>query len=389
VCGAKIRQTRAEEINGALLELMNTPIHWGEGKPRERSCPIDARDQATTGTALLLTLTAPHDYGEPLRDTLNTIRTGHQALTSGRQWMEDKETFRLVGYIRAHDATNGRHGWHPHMHSVLCVSGELTAAELTRLKRRLYLRWARSIVGARPKLGQRGDSWEGKRRAPTYAHGIHLEQARSVEDVARYAAEIAGDVDEGASPAKSYSVMVGEKSRVGLELTRNDLKTGLVDGNGKRVSRTPWEILRDIREAPVCDEDGVVNEQRERDLTLWREWEQETRGVQAMRWSSSLKAVLGVLERADEELVGEEVGGETVHEFTTIEWWAVCGTRGAPTIVLERAEESGGVGVREYLAEIVPAWQEQKARDREWEQRHPELMRPHQPRRAAALTLVA
>jgi hypothetical protein len=376
-CGPQIRQARAEEINHGLVELLTVVRHWGErsgdvGKRNVKAlcCPIDERDRASTGTALLLTLTMPHDFGEALRELLETIRGGHAAVTSGRAWMQDKETFRLVGYIRAHDATDGQHGWHPHLHSVICIWGELTDVELTRLKRRLYVRWAHSIVGDREKLGARTEPKDGARRLPSYLHGIHLEKARSVEDVAKYAAAVAGDVD---APEPEKSVMVGARSRVGLELTRNDLKTGLVTRKGEQISRTPWEILRAIAAAPVADEDGVVNAQRELDIQRWHEWEREMHGVQAIRWSAGLKAMLGVLEREDEEIVAEEIGGETVHEFTAEEWRAVCGTKGAPTIVLERAEDAGGAGVRAYLAEIIPHYLARQARDREWERRHPEL----------------
>lgn len=353
-CGPKIRQRRAEEIERALVAFMREPIHWGEGDRRARACPLAERDQAKAGTVLLLTLTMPHDFGEGLRPLLRTISKGFEALVSGRRWWDDCDDFGLVGYIRAHDSTHGANGWHPHFHVVLLARDELTPSQLRQLRRRLYVRWAKAIAGRRRKLGRRGDAWEGQRRLPSYRHGLHIEPARSVNDVARYAAEIAGDIE--APPPPPTRVVVGERTRLGLELTRQDLK------RGTETSRTPWEILRAIAYAPTtCDEDGVVTESPElrRDLRLWSEWESETHGKQAMRWSAGLKRVFAVAEKTDEEIAAEEIGGETVHQFNELEWWAVWGTDGAPGRMLALAE-TDPEEMRRYLAAIVATFVRQK-----------------------------
>jgi hypothetical protein len=255
------------------------------------------------------------------------------------------------------------------LHVILCAKRQLSEREIRQLRRRVYVRWARAIVGDRQRVGHRGESWEPARRAPSYRHGVDLDQARSVEDVARYASEVAGEVEAEKPAAPARAVMVREKTRLGLELTRSDLKKG----NSK--SRTPWEILRAVHETPACDDDGVASETRDGDVQLWREWERETKGKQAMRWSTGLKAVLGVYDLSDEEIVEAEVGGQLVHSFSTLEWWAVCGTKGASSRVLERAEDGGSAAVAEYLSAIVGPWQEKRERERAFEHRHPGLYR--------------
>lgn len=350
LCGGKIRQRRAEEINTALVRFRDERIHWGVGREAP-ACPIDAKDQATTGTVYLLSLTLPHDFGEALGDLLPIISAAFSALVSGRRWWDDCERFAIVGYIRAHDSTSGANGWHPHFHVILLVSQALDASQLQQLRRRLYSRWVRAIIGRRPRLGRRGEAYEQSRRIPSFRHGVHIEEARTIEEVARYASEVAGDV-----PEIRKTVVVGEK-KLGLELTRQDLK------RGTETSRTPWEILRAIALAPTtCDDDGVVTTGPDvaRDIRLWREWERETHGKQAIRWSKGLKRVFGVDDLSDEEIAAEEVGGDVVHQFDAVEWWAVCGNDGAAARLLVLAETQGAEAVRAHLTALVARFVAQK-----------------------------
>ena len=55
-------------------------------------------------------------------------------------------------------------------------------------------------------------------------------------------------------------------------------------------------------------------------LELWHEWERETRGVRAIRWSNGLHKLVAVEDKTDEETVTEEIGGEVIYEFGPNEW---------------------------------------------------------------------
>ena len=287
VCGPKIRQQRAIDLDTACTRWM---------------------DEHGTGSVLLLTLTVPHDFGEPLGDLLKTVREAFTALIAGRAWQDDKLDFGLLHWVRAHDVTVGKHGWHPHLHIVLFSRTALGPSELFALEDRLYLRWVRVITN------------HGNRR-PSRQHGIRLDQARSREEAARYVCQVVTGKEDRPFP-------------VALEVTRGDLKTSSHAGQ-----RTPWQILGDLAKLGDCA-----------DLHLWHEWEKATHRVQAIRWSNGLRDAVGLgKEETDEEVVAAVVGGEVVYIFTELEWRVVRRTKGARAKLLRLAETGGELAVRRYM----------------------------------------
>jgi hypothetical protein len=273
------------------------------------------------GAVMLATFTLPHDLGEPLAATLGTVRAAFTALTSGRARLEDRARYGLEHFIRSHDCTQGGAGWHPHLHVLLFTRAQLTEAGVTELGERLLARWA----GAVERRGHRRPN----------AAGFSIELARNRGDLARYVCQVVGGDPRGWG--------------VAMELARGDLKRSQHDGQ-----RTPWEILASFAES------GDVEE-----LGLWREWEEATKGVQAIRWSAGLRDQLELgQEQSDEEIVAEEIGGEVVYVFTDVDdWRAVRETRGARAQVLELAERGGAGGA---WVEITQAVRELRAR---WELR--------------------
>jgi hypothetical protein len=132
-----------------------------------------------------------------------------------------------------------------------------------------------------------------------------------------------------------------------LEVTRGDLKVGKRSGQ-----RTIFEILASAVR-PLADADGVLDEEVERDRALWKEWEQGSAGIRAIRWSPGLREAVGLdTEQTDEEVVAEEVGGKTIYEFSGDEWREVLRSR-SRAAVLRVAEEGGGEAVGQYVAALL------------------------------------
>jgi hypothetical protein len=257
---------------------------------------------------MLLTLTLPHDVGDSLRSVLSTVRAAFAALVAGKGWQTDKARYQLVHYIRAHDCTYGPSGWHFHIHVLLLGERALSAGEMADLQASLHRRWS----GAVTRQGF---------RAPSSQRGVRLEQARQGNDVARYVCQVVIGTTNERPRAVAY------------ELTRGDLKRSRHDGH-----RTPWEIFAAFAETGDCD-----------DLSLWHEWERETKGVRAIRWSNGLHKLVNVVEQTDADVRAVAIGGELIYVFGSGEWYAISRFRGARARVLELAESEGSAAVSQYV----------------------------------------
>jgi len=325
VCGPRIRQQRADELTQALGQ-------WAA--------------QHGTASVALLTLTVPHRQHHRLADVMATIRAGFAALTAGRFAQQLRADYGLAHHIKGWDATvnvgDDGHGWHPHLHVLLFLDAPLPAPQLDALRGTIYAKWRSTVT-------RRG--WD----APTDAHGVHLEVARSRGKLADYVAKVAlGDDDTTTTDATSSTSTTDATDTtaavapLAFEMARPDLK------RAGRGGRSYGQLLADACK-PLADADGVLDEAVDRDRALWREWERATAGVPSLRWSKGLRAAVRLAdELTDDEVVAEEVGGAVVYRFdaTTTDWQRVCRLRGARWAVLRAAEVGGTDAVAQLLHHI-------------------------------------
>lgn len=335
VCAPKIRQERAGEIERGLEVLRTTPLLWGEKRPGADglTCELSDRDRARIGGVEFLTLTLPHDLGDETDHLLKTVSKAFSSgVIGGRGYMEDKERFGVVAMIRSLDITYGRNGAHPHLHVLVITAAPLTDDDRRALLASFFARWAAAVAN------------RGYRRP---LPGLcTMEPIRSAKDVANYLSKVTGVAD---AVEKSSLALVQRDDdklhRVGLEMTRHDLKKGReTDSRGRGIDahRHPFQVLADFARTGDMD-----------DLDIWHEWERAIKGHQAITWSRGLKAILGVAERTDEEIAEEEQGGEELALIGHDEWRAVTRTRGAAIRVLELAESAGAQAVYAYLSELL------------------------------------
>ena len=293
VCSPKIRQERALEVEAAMQRWI-----------------------AQGGTVVFVTLTMPHDFGEPLADLMGTISAAYSSMLSGRSYREDRERFGIAHWFRTWDATHGKNGWHPHLHAALFVNGQPPSEQLEALGDSLYERFARAVES------------RGHRR-PTRRHGLRLEEARHVEQVAGYLLKVKG-AETGATLA--------------MELTRGDLKRGRGAGH-----RTPFEILEDFETT------GDLS-----DRHLFNDWEQATKGRHFTQWSVGARKALLVEELSDEEILETEVGGVVVYRLGAEDWIALTRAPGALATALRVAETGTASDVARYVAAVRAKWRDQR-----------------------------
>lgn len=280
VCGAKIRQRRADEIDRAVR------AHLQAG-----------------GFALFMTFTLPHDFGDHLATLLKSTAKAFRKVIGGCGYMSDKLRYSISGSIRASETTFGKAGAHPHLHVIFICDRQLSPDEIRTLHARLFARWTSAVEG----VGY---------RAPLI--GLCPIEPITSRGVAQYVQKIVMTDDT--------------KQRVGLEMTRHDLKAA------RRLGRTPFQVLSDFMETGDCA-----------DLELWREWERASHGTQALTWSKGLKARFKVKEASDEEVAAQKVGGEIVAELTPDQWELVKTEHLGVLQILEVAEQEGADGIAFWL----------------------------------------
>ena len=270
------------------------------------------------GGAEFLTLTVPHQVGDRLQPLLKAVAKAFRRVLGGRGWVADRSRYGIVGTIRALEVTHGANSFHPHLHVLLLTERPLSDQERTDLRSALFGRWASAVVSA---------------GYATPLPGLcPMDPVRCAEDVAGYLAKLVVEADN-------------QTRKLGAEMARSDLK------QGRRAGRTPFQVLGDFASTGDCA-----------DLDIWREWEQGSRGHQAITWSRGLKASLGVAERTDEEIAEEEIGGEDVLTIRPEEWHAITATPGASVRVLELVEQAGPVAALEYIQTVYRGWAERRKR---------------------------
>jgi hypothetical protein len=278
VCGPKIRQRRAVEINDALQAL----VAEGLG-------------------VLMLTLTCRHHAGQRL-DVLLKAQEG-----AWRRFMRSKPYGRVVrehqlGFIQQREITYGeRNGWHPHRHLALVLDRALDADEIEAVRAALWPAWLAALKAEGLSAEETWSSPGGEVKHP----GLDL-RAGDPDGLADYMLKVAG-----------------EDNDLAMEMMRGDLK------RGRYGRRTPEQILEDF-----LDGGDVADRQ------LWLEYEAATKGRKMTTWSHGLRERAKVEEEmTDEEVVALEVGGVTLATITAGAWPLVRADSPGGVNLLRAAEE--------------------------------------------------
>ncbi len=300
VCAARVRAERAAEIERGLRTHLSR-----------------------AGGVEFLTLTVPHHVGDRLKPLLKAVAKSFRRVLGGRGWTADRTRYGVAGTIRVLDTTHGPNSWHPHLHVLILTGRPLSDQEREALLANCFARWAASVVAAGYEAPLPGL--------------CQMQPVRRAKDIAAYVGKV---------EATDLLLVKADKLRkVGNEMARSDLKQGRTSGSRSSRHRTPFEVLADFAITGDCD-----------DLEVWHEWEQGSRGAQAITWSKGLKQALGVAERTDVEITQEQVGGTDVLTIRPEEWHALTATRGATLKVLELVEQQGPISAMVFIEACYRAW---------------------------------
>lgn len=280
VCASRILVHRALEIGTVLGEAIRAGHALG-----------------------FVTLTMRHHRGQNLADLWDAAGRGWRRAITGRGWVSASEM--VDGWVRVWEVTEGRNGWHVHVHLVLVLAEGTDAGALDAVASGMYERWGRGLVAAGLDAPKRvGQDW-------------HLATGdRAASDLADYL-------------AKSVSVVDSEDLAAGLGL---ELTHGMAGRAREGLATRPvWSMLDEMAETG--------------DLTGWREWEKASKGKRQVGWSVGLRERFApsLDEQTDDQIVAQEVGDETddIAFWTAEEWAEFVAHPTHPTTLLNTAEVYG------------------------------------------------
>lgn len=258
VCSAKIMARRALEIGSAVAAWQSQ----GEGYE-----------------VIFTTLTMSHHRAQRLGVLWDALSTAWGKVTSGSQWVIDKDRYGIEGWCRVVEVTDGPNGWHVHVHALLFLH-TAAAPDVDGLHLRMFGRWSRALVRlglAAPRL---------------VAQDAHLVTGPGDSALAAY-----------------FTKAVDGAHRIGLELTQSQTKAAR-----RRHSTVPtWGLLDEVEQTG--------------DVTRWEEWEASSKGRRQISWSKGLRERLGLRqEESDDEIADEEIGTseDNVILITAAGWRRLC-----------------------------------------------------------------
>ena len=286
VCSSKIAERRAQEITAGITKWMDRG-----------------------GGVVMATFTLQHERGDDLRFLVSVLRGASRNLKAGARWKLFGARYGLLGSITACEYTYGRHGWHPHLHSLMLVRGGLKRAELVELEQWLKVRWSSGL----DSLGGYA-SWD---------HGVKVQIADEV--------------------AADYVSKAGRNWTLADELTKANTKLGR--RGGLSIPQLLWAA-------------GLGDPEAAR---LFQQFEKITFNTSPVRWSPGLRTKLNIgAEKTDEEIAKEQLANGRLMLLFERDQWRVVLAHDARADVLLEARAGDVERVLDFLGRLgirMEPWQ--------------------------------
>jgi len=256
----------------------------------------------------------------------------------------DQERYGVKGWARATEVTVGDNGWHVHVHAVLVLEGEKTAAAINAFAvgKRMWNRWVQGI-------GTEGFT------AVEDSGGLDIRIAHAAEK--RLAEYLTKD---------GLGLPVGDTAEhvtASFEKAARDIAKEAALGatkKGRKGGRTPFQLLSDLVDAQDSGAfdlapDHFLRKRAARDLALWSEFIDGSHGRRQLTWSKGLRDLAGLEpELTDEEIADEDAAGELMFWLPRESWRVV---RDQSEVLLEVMEDGGIDAVAAYLTALDVAYQ--------------------------------
>lgn len=259
-----------------------------------------ARWRGRHGEVLHLVQTVPHYDRQKLARVLVRFGDARRRQRNRKSWKRMIEERGLSGIVRALEVTYGSNGWHVHTHELLFVNS--CSINIQEMTDDILEMWKGACVSAgldRPN-----------------EHGVIIQDG-------------------------SYADRYASKWGLESELTKAHMKKGNESG------KTPWDILRAVRE-----KGGGGNPE------LFVEYAKNFKGRHQLQWSKGLRDLLKMDSLKSDQDLAEEVEKEDVllGSLTSEEWKVILrGDRRGELLLV--AENEGWEGVVQYIGRVKEYFQ--------------------------------
>jgi hypothetical protein len=232
---------------------------------------IDYWKQDDKHAMAFVTLTAPHQLADPLKDMTRLVSRAWSLMRGSQPWRTYSREAGIRHYVRALEITwNAKHGWHAHLHILLMLDHGFDAKAM---RRGIYKQWSDTLERLDPT-----------RKPPSRRHGV------TVQTVAGDSLQIA-----------DYMSKTPDRKDIASELARADRKKTR-DG----ASLNPFQLL----DEPTIN---ALGEQRDKARLLWLEYVDATYRLRSITWSKNIRREAGLSATAptDQQIIDTAVYAPT------------------------------------------------------------------------------
>lgn len=255
------------------------------------------------GSAFFVTLTLSHSHGEDLAAVWDDLRDSWSAFASGGAYSKWRKDNNIIGVIKASEVTYSEAaGFHPHLHAIFLVSRpvESYGHEFGELARWVHDRWK---TQATRSTGRNVSLYKGAKVVPV---------TDDSETLGQYLSKVAYE----------------------LCLTQNK--------RGRGESRSVYQIGAD-----------AVQWGDKKDVSLWLAWCDSAKGRKMITWTPGLKALLGVGDQSDSDIVEEEQEGK-VEGHVGAKLWRRVRNDGLEALFLDQWETQSSTLAVSTLIGLIP-----------------------------------
>lgn len=274
-----------------------------------------------------VTLTHPHTNSQTLQETMSVLGEMRRKLRVGSPWKRFKDRYGVYGIVTATEITRSdRAGWHPHFHMVfVCDRPEITPEEIQEIQSFLSRQWSNLAV-------RYGLVSEEVKRQEHLSRGVMV-QAGTDKAQFRYLGKF--DCDESNESLTDH--------KKAFEMASADSKSGR-----NFDSMTHWEVS------------ALAHSGHPKFKALWFDFMKSMKGRPAVQWSHGLKALAGLKDIPDEDIVQGKKATE-VYQVTRSDYQKINKQK-AHCEVLEacESEAKGGESAvalvkRQFDVDLIPS----------------------------------